>query len=57
MERGLVAKQSVTIELSSNGAETVLSLAEDNNATEGEKKHSEENWKMMLESMKKLLKG
>ena len=46
---------TVTIELSDKGKTTLLSLSQDNNDTEETKNHSEQNWKMMLESLKKLL--
>ncbi len=46
---------TVTIELSNDGEETTVSLSQDGNATEEDRKHSEKNWKMMLESLKKLL--
>jgi len=46
---------TVTIELSGQGAQTVISLSQDNNATEQAREHSEKNWGMMLGSLKKLL--
>ncbi|MCL7413842.1 MAG: SRPBCC domain-containing protein [ANME-2 cluster archaeon] len=46
---------TVTIELVSDGAETTVSLSQDNNETEQARKHSEKNWKMMLARLKKLL--
>ena len=46
---------TVTIELVSHGVETAVSLSQDNNETEQAREHSEENWKMMLASLKKLL--
>ncbi|OGM28198.1 ATPase [Candidatus Woesebacteria bacterium RIFCSPHIGHO2_01_FULL_41_10] len=46
---------TVTIELSEKEGKTELMLTQDNCATEEVKKHSEENWKSMLESMKILL--
>src|SRR5574341_267649 len=46
---------TVTIELVSHGVETAVSLSQDNNETEQAREHSEENWKMMLEGLKKLL--
>jgi uncharacterized protein YndB with AHSA1/START domain len=46
---------NVTIELSANGKQTVVSLAQDNSKTEEEREHSEKNWGMMLMSLKKLL--
>ena len=49
------AYHTVTIELARQGAQTVVSLSQDNNATEEEKQHSEKNWKMMLEGLKKLM--
>ena len=45
----------VTIELSEQGAQTRISLSQDNNANDEAREHSEKNWKMMLEGLKKLL--
>ena len=46
---------TVTIELSESGQQTRVSLAQDNNATEEARQHSEKNWKTMLDGLKKLL--
>ena len=46
---------SVTIELAAAGTQTRVSLSQDNNANEEARQHSEKNWKMMLEGLKKLL--
>ncbi len=46
---------TVTIELSADGNQTHVSLAQDNNATEEERAHSEMNWGMMLAALKKFL--
>ena len=46
---------TVTIELSADRNQTHVSLAQDHNATEEERAHSEENWKIMLAALKKLL--
>lgn len=46
---------TVTIEISKDGAQTLVSLSQDNNTNEQEREHSENNWKMMLASLKKLL--
>ncbi len=46
---------TVTVELVSDGAETTVSLSQDNNETEQAREHSEKNWKMMLDGLKKLL--
>jgi len=45
----------VTIELSGKGKQTFVSLLQDNNATEKVREHSEKNWKIMLDGLKKLL--
>jgi len=45
----------VTIELIDEGTNTHLTLTQDNNLTEQVREHSEKNWAMMLESLKKLL--
>lgn len=46
---------NVTIELEDKGDQTNITLTQDNNTSEQEKEHSEKNWNMMLEGMKKLL--
>jgi uncharacterized protein YndB with AHSA1/START domain len=46
---------TVTIELVSDEVETTVSLSQDNNETEKAREHSEKNWKMMLDGLKKLL--
>lgn len=45
----------VTIDLTRKDGETLLSLKQDNNHTEEGRQHSEKNWNMMLQSLKKLL--
>ncbi len=45
----------VTIKLSKDGADTLLTLTQDHNATKDELEHSKKNWMMMLEGLKKLL--
>jgi uncharacterized protein YndB with AHSA1/START domain len=48
---------SVTIELSGNGKQTTVTLTQDNNETDEAREHSEENWQMMLDGLKKLLES
>ncbi len=48
---------TVTVELSGNGSETHVSLTQDNNSTEDERQHSEENWRMMLAGLKRVVEG
>jgi len=48
---------TVTIELSSKGGQTTVSLSQDNNSTQEERTHSEENWEMMLATLKNLLEA
>jgi uncharacterized protein YndB with AHSA1/START domain len=48
---------TVTIQLSSEGAGTRVSLTQDNNPTEESRAHSEKNWTMMLEGLKKFVEG
>jgi hypothetical protein len=43
------------IELSGEGNQTRVSLAQDNNTTEQARDHSEENWGSMLTSLKRFL--
>jgi uncharacterized protein YndB with AHSA1/START domain len=47
----------VTVEIAGNGDETTVSLTQDNNDSEPARKHSEKNWQMMLEELKKLLEN
>ncbi len=46
---------NVTYELSQNGDKTRLTITQDNVGSEDGKKHSEQNWNMVLENLKKLL--
>jgi len=46
---------TVTIKLSSREGQTVVSLSQDNNATQEERIHSEKNWITMLAAPKDLL--
>ncbi len=46
---------NVTIELAGDADRTHVVLAQDNNADEKAKEHSEKNWKMMLDGLKKYL--
>jgi uncharacterized protein YndB with AHSA1/START domain len=48
---------TVTIELSSAGDQTSVSLSQDNNSTEQAREHSEKNWGTMLEALKKHVEG
>ncbi len=48
---------TVTVELSPKGAGTLVTLSQDNNATEEERQHSAQNWQMMLGSLKNLLES
>ena len=49
---------TVTIELAEDGSErTRVTLSQDNNPTDEARQHSEKNWGMMLDGMKKLLEG
>lgn len=44
---------TVTVELTSAGAQTHVALSQDQNATEEEREHSAQNWAMVLEGLKK----
>lgn len=46
---------TITVELSEEGAHTRVSLAQDNNPTDEARRHSEKNWAMMLEALKKFV--
>ena len=48
---------TVTIELAGEGDQTKVSLAQDKNATEEAREHSEKNWTMMLDGLKKIAEG
>jgi uncharacterized protein YndB with AHSA1/START domain len=48
---------TVSIQLSTDGNGTRVSLTQDNNPTEEARSHSEKNWKMMLEGLKKFVEG
>ncbi|HUS03512.1 MAG TPA: SRPBCC family protein [Chitinophagaceae bacterium] len=46
---------TVTIDLTENGEQTNVVLSQDKNTTEEAREHSQKNWAMMLEGLKKLL--
>ena len=46
---------TVTIDLSDQAGATRVSLAQDNNSNEEARQHSEKNWGMMLDGLKKML--
>jgi len=48
---------TVTYTLLEKGDGTQVTITQDNNANEDEVKHSEQNWRTVLEGMKKLLEG
>ena len=48
---------TVTIELSESDAGTHVTLTQDGNDTEKTREHSEKNWSMMLEGLKKYVEG
>ena len=48
---------SVTIELSSEGKKTRISLAQDKNSSEQAREHSESNWATMLTALREFLDG
>jgi hypothetical protein len=47
--------KTVRYELSSTGDLTSLTITQDNNTSQDEANHSEQNWKMVLEGIKKLI--
>ena len=49
--------KTVRYELSSEGLATRLTVTQDNNATAEEADHSSQNWKMVLEGIKKVVEG
>ena len=48
---------TITVELEEDGGRTVVSLAQDNNATEEERDHSASMWATMLATLKDVLEG
>ncbi len=46
---------TVTIELAPEDGQTLVSLSQDNNPTDEAREHSENNWRTMLDGLKKLL--
>lgn len=46
---------TVTIELTNKGEKTFLTLSQDNSPSEEARKHYEDNWKMMLSSLKRFI--
>jgi uncharacterized protein YndB with AHSA1/START domain len=48
---------TVTIELADAGDQTRVILTQDKNRTEEEREHSQKNWEMMLEGLKKFIEG
>ena len=48
---------TVTYLLSEHDGSTDVTIMQDNNASEEEKQHSEQNWKMVLAGLKKLLES
>ena len=48
---------TVTIELSEENNQTIVTLSQDNNANEQAKEHSETNWTEMLKGLKAVVEG
>lgn len=48
---------NVTVELATEGDQTLVSLAQDNNESEDDRAHSQQNWEMMLAALKKFVEG
>ena len=48
---------TVTYALNEKGESTEVTITQDNNSNEEEKAHSEQNWRTVLDGMKKLLEG
>lgn len=46
---------TVSYHLATKDGQTEVTITQDNNASEDEKAHSEQNWRQMLEGLKKLL--
>ena len=50
-------EHTVTVEVTPRGRQTVITLLQDNNATEEARQHSEKNWGMMLAGLKKIVES
>jgi len=48
---------TVRYELSSEGSRTKLTIIQDNNTSEEAANHSQQNWNMVLDSLKKVVEG
>ncbi len=48
---------TVTVELSADGPQTMVSLTQDNNESKEARVHSEKNWASMLAALKKLVES
>jgi uncharacterized protein YndB with AHSA1/START domain len=48
---------TVHIELADRGADTVVTLSQDNNPTEQAREHSEKNWQAMLDALKMVVES
>jgi uncharacterized protein YndB with AHSA1/START domain len=46
---------TVTIDLAERGSQTEVVLSQDNNPTDEAREHSEQNWRMMLDGLKKFV--
>jgi uncharacterized protein YndB with AHSA1/START domain len=49
--------KTVRYELSTIGTKTSLTITQDNNSSQDEANHSEQNWRMVLGGIKKLVEG
>ena len=49
--------RTVTFDLGANGKSTEITITQDNNKSEESRAHSEQNWKMILGEMMKLLEA
>ena len=49
--------KTVRYEMASEGSGTRLTIIQDNNDSQEEASHSEQNWKMVLDGIKKLIEG
>ena len=47
----------MTVQLSERGGHTLVALAQDNNPSEEARAHSEMNWMMMLEGLKRTVEA
>ena len=49
--------KTVSYEVTAQGSQTLLTITQDNNESEEAARHSEQNWQMVMQGLKKLVEG